>query len=924
MSTAAIEFDSAFQALTNHPPLRWQRRLFNQLRAGQIPSVCDLPTGLGKTSVIPIWVLALGQQARDGSVNLPRRLVYIVNRRTVVDQATSVVEQLHQRLLAPDDARWSAHAETLRGLAVALQGLASTTDGVLAVSTLRGEFADNEEWKADPARAAIVLGTIDMVGSKLLFNGYGDGRYWRAQHAGLIGQDALMIHDEAHLTPAFSDLLRQVADAQRQAGDPRPVQVMELSATLRARNEHRLDPEQQDEEDAVHPLKLEPQDEQDDIVRERLGAIKRLRLHQIGASSQANHGDGVKEACRKLAELSLNHQDEWAKVLIYVRSPEHAQYVFDLLSKQLGNELAGNIALLTGTLRGRERDKLVQESRVYRAFLEPGQQVDRTVYLVSTSAGEVGIDLDADHAVCGETTLDSLIQQLGRVNRRGGCGRKACVDVVVRTGGQGTKQDLSGVDAAVKATAKILVEWADSSNGVIDVSPRNLRALVAQLGDERREKAFAPKPPVPLLTDMLLDAWSLTTIDGHMPGRPEVAAYLHGLTNDPPEAYVVWRKEVALLHGAGVDRDALGDWFRACGVEARERLRDRTDRVRTTLGALQERHRREDEGRDLPVVLLGERGEVEWSSLSQIVNKQFDLAFRTVVLPVEAGGLDEHGMLHAPSSAADIDVGDQDQPGERRERWIHVEHQDGSRYERLTTGGAAEVLPAGLRERERVLLQQPPEGAEADGSSCFLILLVEPKKAAVEHAESARTEQTLSFHLDRTAGAMNRISEALHVAHPLREALEIAARGHDRGKDHPVWQRYACNPDLHAPVAKSTKYLNGRALGGYRHEFGSLLAAAADEQIRAHPESDLILHLIAGHHGWARPHFERNAGHSNHTTAENEEVAAETMRRFGRLQRRFGRWGLAWLESLVRCADISASMPHAAATAGAAHSEAAP
>jgi len=31
------------------------------------------------------------------------------------------------------------------------------------------------------------------------------------------------------------------------------------------------------------------------------------------------------------------------------------------------------------------------------------------------------------------------------------------------------------------------------------------------------------------------------------------------------------------------------------------------------------------------------------------------------------------------------------------------------------------------------------------------------------------------------------------------------------------------------------------------------------------------------------------------------------MRRFGRLQQRFGRWGLAWLESLLRCADIAAS-----------------
>jgi CRISPR-associated endonuclease/helicase Cas3 len=38
---------------------------------------------LGKTSIIPLWLIALATGAA-----LPRRLVYIVNRRTVVDQAT--------------------------------------------------------------------------------------------------------------------------------------------------------------------------------------------------------------------------------------------------------------------------------------------------------------------------------------------------------------------------------------------------------------------------------------------------------------------------------------------------------------------------------------------------------------------------------------------------------------------------------------------------------------------------------------------------------------------------------------------------------------------------------------------------------------------------------------------------------------------
>jgi CRISPR-associated endonuclease/helicase Cas3 len=108
-------------------------------------------------------------------------------------------------------------------------------------------------------------------------------------------------------------------------------------------------------------------------------------------------------------------------------------------------------------------------------------------------------------------------------------------------------------------------------------------------------------------------------------------------------------------------------------------------------------------------------------------------------------------------------------------------------------------------------------------------------------------------------------------------------------------------------LAKSTKYLHGRALGGYRHEFGSLLEAAADGEIKPHLEKELILHLIAAHHGWARPHFEAKAWDQTRTTSDNEVAAVESMQRFAHLQRRFGRWGLAWLESLLRCADIAAS-----------------
>src|SRR5713101_5302066 len=83
-------FASSFRTLTKddlqngYEPLLWQRRLFERFCLNDIPKICDLPTGLGKTSVIHIWFLALRHQllART-SPRLPRRLVYVVDRRTV-------------------------------------------------------------------------------------------------------------------------------------------------------------------------------------------------------------------------------------------------------------------------------------------------------------------------------------------------------------------------------------------------------------------------------------------------------------------------------------------------------------------------------------------------------------------------------------------------------------------------------------------------------------------------------------------------------------------------------------------------------------------------------------------------------------------------------------------------------------------------
>jgi len=111
-------------------------------------------------------------------------------------------------------------------------------------------------------------------------------------------------------------------------------------------------------------------------------------------------------------------------------------------------------------------------------------------------------------------------------------------------------------------------------------------------------------------------------------------------------------------------------------------------------------------------------------------------------------------------------------------------------------------------------------------------------------------------------------------------------------------------------LAKSGGNVLSIEITSYRHEFGSLIDVSGDPDFcQLTPDvQDLVLHLIAAHHGRARPHFTIDeAFDPEHTEKASAQIAREVPRRFARLQQKYGRWGLAYLESLVRAADALAS-----------------
>ncbi|MHB1125121.1 MAG: type I-G CRISPR-associated helicase/endonuclease Cas3g [Ramlibacter sp.] len=926
-----VFFRKHYLSLTGDEPFPWQRKLFAEFTEGtpRFRAHCPVPTGLGKTSVLTIWLLALAYRAMNGKLTgFPRRLAYVVNRRTVVDQATTEAEKLRAALTSKVELRDIADA--LRQLATEA---ANENDAPLAISTLRGELADNGEWRSDPARPAIVIGTIDMIGSRLLFSGYGRcGFKSKPLHAGLLGQDTLLVHDEAHLEPAFQKLLETIATEQARRErfgkdwDKRALRVMALTATTRAAGETA---EGSNEE---IPL-FGDEDKDHREAGKRLNAKKWLDLHPV---------QDDKHIAGKIVEWAMTYKGFGKAVLIFLRRLEDVEKVASDLRKKNPDA----VQTLTGTQRGFERDRLAKDDPIFARFLPAKdrrvQPKEGTVYLVCTSAGEVGVNLSADHLVCDLTPLDSMVQRFGRVNRlpenenqearieivhvgKASSFRKAqdganadAAEAESNGAGEGAgepdstaaeeskgkkKKPPSAFDLACQKTFDVLrnklQEGRDSKDRVgRNASPAALNEMLNSLSPEERDAAFTPLPVILPATDILFDAWAMTTVRGKLPVRPPVADYLHGIRAwEPPETYVAWREEVSIVTGELLESDPPEELLEDFPLKPHEQLRARTDWVFEHLKTVAKR------APDFPVWLLSQDDELQTMTLAQLVEGgQKLLEEASVILPPAAGGLTETGTLDGGAAPVENDV----IPYDIADEWRDTDGQP----RRQRVWGEA-YRPARMRLVRRIDL--PAEADVEDEEEPEIrswFWYARPRSADDDGSRVARQAQGLKIHLESARGFACRLVKKLFLEESLARAVVLAARWHDLGKNRRIWQRSIGNrgAEILAKSGPGMKPLE--TLTRYRHEFGSLLDVTKEPEFQQLDEDAraLVLHLIAAHHGRARPHFPiEQAFDPCRALADVQVIADQVPQLFGRLQRRYGRWGLAWLESLVRAADAMAS-----------------
>lgn len=883
----AIDFDDCFKHLTGYPAFPWQRTFYDHLVAGEFDAIscCRIPTGLGKTSTIPAWLIALANAPKV----VPRRLAYVVNRRTVVDQSTDEAEKIRERLA------------THSALLAALQSLLVVkTELPLSISTLRGQFADNRQWLEDPTRPVIVAGTVDLVGSRLLFDGYRCGFKSKPTHAGMLGRDTLLIHDEAHLEPAFQTLLNSIRSFQ--SDGKRRLRVVELSATSRSSAK-------------TAPLGLSPKDLANDEIQKRLHAKKAIKLHQV---------ESPKESAAAITSLAMEHAGSGKSILIFVRSVSDVAKIANAISKELKKQKQPqSVATLTGTMRGLERDyltgaidcpddhPLAAKRNIFQRFTPDSGNTENqeTAFLVSTSAGEVGVNLSADHMVGDLSSYDSMTQRLGRVNRFGKC--DSLVDIV-----HWTIPDPTDFEVPILKTLRLFQQLPASPihSDRFDGSP-------FQLGDSgpldhtERIAAFSPPPQILRTDHRLFDAWAMTTMSMRAfsksyPGRPPIADWLHGVTDEIATTEVAWRREVFELKPSLRDRYSPNEMLDAFPIKPHEILSDRTDRVLSELKKLAEKHTRSD------AWIVRPREQIEVLSLSQVVkrDKRF-LENAMIVLSPVVGGLRD-GMLDGKSTKSlDKELSIEERFAE--DVSCELRASDGNYRVRNRLYESDPTDSTELPVKARCVFQFDPS---LDGNSDdehqvwrWYVGLAHGDEATAASWTSSNQIQNLKSHNELTRDFANAFCDKLEIAEPMRSAIISAAAFHDNGKARQLWQLGIGNIDFdetNPETAWAKSHHAMRPLNEhYRHELGSVIELASGLDS---PEDsvayDLILHFIAAHHGRARPHFPGNEVFDPGVNdGFAQKVADDVPKRFTELQQLHGRWELAWLESIVRLADAAAS-----------------
>lgn len=884
-------------------PYRWQERAADELaRDGWWPAV-RAPTGSGKTTLIDCWLHAVAVAGPDC---LGRRLLWVVDRRSVVDQIFEYASAVVAGLVAPT----APDPVRLVGQQLHAIGAGAKPRAVLWRGGLDDEGAIAMRAPLDPAAVVIVVSTVDQFGSRLLFRGYGMAPGSRALHAGLLGVDTTVVLDEAHISKPLRRTVARVSGLQRAvSATPRPaLRLCAVSAT----------------HSASGAFELLPEERQEAAIARRVEAAKPARLAPPTRPGQvAKHVEQLAAAGAGVIGIVMN-------------TVGAARAAFEGMAALAPAPMEDRI-LLIGPVRPLERLDLLSRIPTPDSRSKP-------FVVVATQTIEVGVDLDFDALVTECAPLDALVQRFGRLNRSGR--PIAAPALILPPPARGSPV----YGAAAASTWTWLSEMADPS-GVVDFGVEALRTTVAAHG--------APPPPARSREIELLPehVTALQVTDGTEHEGPAIELYLHGDRAASPQVSLVWRglPRDATPEDVGADLELRpvhpGEAISLSFATARRWLRGEPLGFESDIEAAA--------ADDPPTRTVEALAKSAWRVDAQVGAQGIGEATPLrpgdqVVLDAAAGGLDGFGWW--PDSLRPVvDLGTisdrapaivltagQTAPVGKDEELVGAVRAELEAGE-LTARAAANRLSAAITERLPSLDEPRPRlgraiEAAARGLKTGRATLLGDGRILVS-GQSVRTEHggggavaTLEEHQRAVAERADRLASAVGLATETRASLVLAASHHDEGKRDLRFQAWLRGGSAASdePLAKSAYpydpvrvRLLREASGwprGKRHELVSAVAVAL-----THPEDKLAPWLVATHHGQNRPFClavdDPNSGlveiplEGGEAALLVEDGAAPTASaQLGRLVAhgdRFGPWGLAYLEALLISADRAQSAAEA-------------
>lgn len=919
-------------------PFRWQTRVVNSiLDRGRWPDRISAPTGAGKSCVVEIHVFVNAVTAGERSPRLPRRLVAAVDRRALVDNQFDRAQRVAEALAA-------ASPDSLLGaLRSALQSLRtserpeppdhgqSPPDPGFDVTTLRGGVPPDPVWRDDPNACVVICATPDMWGSRALFRGYVSSRNARPRDAGLLAMDCVLVLDEAHLNRQLLTTARRIGELQRFTG---PVglptlQIVETTAT----------PAAVADTSALVDVGVDQADWSDGgpdhELGRRLSTAKPLRLVESPnwpGSTAATRKALAAELAKRAVDLKSTRA---GTVGVMVNTVDMAIEVKESLGAGFKAEL------IAGRMRPYDLAHLkgTEHPGLFTVAGDPDIDV-----LVATQTLEVGVDLDLSALVTELAPGSAISQRSGRVNRLG-LRPDAAIEVIVpvdaktfdaRSGPYGPVDLLAGWEWLRRRASDPdgLAPWAIANDPAPDQeSPRRLwqrleladtwvlsdtsRALFAdhdlelwlsdQLDDDDDSVSVVVRERLPDDDNVALDLLRATPPLSRecFPARVGTARkLLNGILNDASSRRRCFRFRSGAVEAlADANQLRPGDVMVVDAVHPVCRARIVHEDARDHAVDVYELT---DDGSEPDVVRIVASGEERdpgrriLAAVSDIIRDapKDTLSRRRSVADVIAGVTDE-------VAGALVETGTDD-----------------------TADGSLQRAASLLRSQKRSTDVQV--GVPGDDAPVPWMVVRSVRGRLDEELRQTWNRGAFPVTLDRhSSDVESRAAEiALQLGLPaeIAHALKLAGLHHDDGKADPRFQRMLRGTDegepgsaqLLAKSARRTPAQNRAAQvrvspTGWRHEqFSVLLAwtAVADDS-----ERELILRLIGTSHGRGRGGFPHSAKELVADPYDPElRNLAEVVFDVGlwdelmeKTTTRYGAWGCAYLESVLRAADCQVS-----------------